>query len=203
VPRGRGEHGIVRDVCALPVVRALATALVGVAVLAACTGDPTEEGLTGPGGTPAVVTTPPPPPPAACLLDTDALTADTGLTWTADATTASDTRCVYDPSPAAPASGAPATPQKGTSGEFVAVDIAAASDQPPAAQLDVLAQVCEQGTRAPTARNGFVCRFGGGSVFAGLVRGEQVITVAASAVPPGTTAAALVVAFSQQLDALG
>jgi hypothetical protein len=146
----------------------------------------------------------------------------TGLAWTPDPTTASDTRCVYDPAPAArpttirntttgntttgnTATGAPTTTPAAAAGaenEFVAVDIAPATDQPPAAQLDVLAQVCEGGTRAP-AGDGFVCRFGGGSVYAGLVRGRDVITLAASAVPTGTTAAALTVAFGEQLAALG
>jgi hypothetical protein len=47
-----------------------------------------------------------------------------------------------------------------------------------------------------------VCRFQGGTVFAAVVRGGQLVTLAVSAVPPGTTAARLVVAFDQQLAAL-
>jgi hypothetical protein len=39
-------------------------------------------------------------------------------------------------------------------------------------------------------------------VYAATVRGEQLVTVAASAVPPGTTAAQLVVAFDRQLASL-
>ena len=87
--------------------------------------------------------------------------------------------------------------------EFVAVDVGTATDAPPGAQLDVVAEVCDGESRTPTTGTGFVCRLPGGSVYAGLVRDGQVITVAASAVPPGTTAAALVLAFAQQLDALG
>ena len=200
-----GARGIVQGVTALPGApgrtrRRLPALLVPTLLLAACTAT---YGSSAPAQPPAATPAPPPPPPAACLLDTDALAAATGLTWTADATTASDSRCVYDPAVNAPATGAAPPPPKGLTGEFVAVDVAAASDQPPAAQLDVLAGVCDEGTRTPTARDGFVCRFGEGSVFGGLVRGDQMITVAASAVPPGTTAAALVTAFGQQLDALG
>jgi len=40
-------------------------------------------------------------------------------------------------------------------------------------------------------------------VFAGRIRADQVITIAASAVPAGTTADALAGALGQQLDALG
>jgi hypothetical protein len=66
--------------------------------------------------------------------------------------------------------------------------------------------VCTDGSRAPVTGDpggGFVCRFQGGSVFAATVRGGDMVTVAASAVPPGTTGARLVLAISQQLDALG
>jgi hypothetical protein len=186
-------------------------ALVGVALLgtAGCSG--TEPGIaSGDDGATAAVATPPPPPPAACLLDVDAMAGTTGLTWTPDPTTASDTRCVYDPASAATPTATPTAAPTGTaaeapgrsSSEFVAVDIAPATGQPTAAQLDVLAQVCEGGSRAP-AGSGFVCRFGGGSVYAGLVRDGDVITLAASAVPAGTTAAALTVAFGEQVTALG
>jgi hypothetical protein len=124
--------------------------------------------------------------------------------------TASDTRCVYDPGPGtAPAAAAAATPAApsaapGTgSPEFVAVELAKASTEPAAAQLDVLAQPCSTGSRTPTRQGGFVCRFPAGSVFAGRVRADQVLTIAASAVPAGTTGDALATAFGQQLDALG
>jgi hypothetical protein len=170
------------------------------ALVAACTSAaPPSSGLPPIGAGP---TAPPPPPPAACLLDTDALTAGTGLSWTPDATTASDTRCVYDPGPARTPATTPSAAPAGGPGEFVAVGIAAATAQPPDAQLDVLAQPCSTGSRKPT-RTGFVCRFPAGSVFAGRVRDEQVITIAASAVPAGTTADALAGALAQQLDALG
>ena len=202
-----------------------------------CTGGAIDDSAaTAPGAVPAP---PPPPPPAACLLDTDALATTTGLSWTADAVTASDTRCVYDPAPApAPAAasqtgaggsardgategrrapsaedGGPGGPvEAGATGAgpaaFVAVDVTpaageAAAGKAAAAQLDVLAQVCEAGTRTATAGSGFVCRLSGGSVFAALVDADRVVTVAASDVPAGTTAAALVVAFGEQLDALG
>ena len=55
----------------------------------------------------------------------------------------------------------------------------------------------------PAGAAGFVCRFQGGAVYAAAVRDAQLVTLAASAVPPGTSAARLVVAFDQQLAALG
>jgi hypothetical protein len=225
------RHGIVRTVTAPPEraarttsrVAAMAGLLVPALVLAtACTtGTPAGSGLPPIGGAPAPA---PPAPPAACLLDTDALAAGTGLSWTADVSTASDTRCVYDPGPgtaasAAPASSSPALPSAGPSPappspapvsavpaagspEFLAVGLAAPSAKPAAAQLDVLAQPCSPGSRKPTKRDGFVCRFPAGSVFAGRVRADQVVTIAASAVPAGTTGDALATALGQQLDAL-
>jgi hypothetical protein len=156
-----------------------------VALSAACSSE------SGPAPTPI----PPPPPPAACLLDTGALTTATGISWTPNAATASDTRCVYDPvrSPA-PAADGPA---------FVAVDVAAAPGADPAGTLDTVGALCTTGSRAPVAEGqGFVCRFQGDSVFAATVRGDRLVTVAASAIPPGTTAAQLVLAFDQQLSAL-
>jgi hypothetical protein len=138
----------------------------------------------------------PPAPPAACLLDTAALTATTGLTWVPDQNTATDTRCVYDP----------AVPGvTGAGPDFVAVDVAPLRSTTSATELDTIAGVCEAGSRAPVlaANGGFVCRIAGGNVFGALVRGDQVVTVAASAVPAGTTAARLVVAFTQQLTAIG
>jgi hypothetical protein len=169
--------------------------LAGAALAVSCTA-----GCTA--GSDPVDAPPPAPPPAACLLDTAALAATTGLTWTPDATTASDTRCVYDPTTTGVPAEGPA---------FVSVDVApvqgpdtgAALD--PAAALDTVAEVCTDGSRAPVTagQGGFVCRFQGGSVFAALVRGDRMVTLAASAVPPGTTAAQLVIAFDQQLTALG
>lgn len=186
---GDDGHGAGRGRTGLPVLALLVLAVTG--LLAACT--------TGPGPVPGP---PPPPPPAACLLDTAALAAGTGITWTPDASTASDTRCVYDPAgPAADGADGPA---------FVAVDIAQAED--PAAELDRVGALCADGSRAPMAAGGeagspgggeigFVCRFQGGSVFGAAVRDGQLLTVSASAVPAGTTAAQLVLAFDQQLTA--
>ena len=77
-------------------------------VLAACSAAPTTP-------TPPPVEAPPPPPPAACLLDTGGLEAGTGLSWRPDPSTASDTRCVYDPNgaptPSASNSASPAKAQ--------------------------------------------------------------------------------------------
>jgi hypothetical protein len=133
---------------------------------------------------------PPPPPPAACLLDTGTLTATTGLTWTPDASTASDTRCVYDPS---------GSPRPAEGPAFLAVDVT----QDPATTLDTVAELCEDGSRAPSGTTGFVCRYQGGNVFAAGTHNGRLMTLAASAVPAGTTAAQLVVAFDQQVAALG
>ena len=133
---------------------------------------------------------PPPPPPAACLLDTSALTATTGLVWTPDASTASDTRCVYDPS---------GTPRPAEGPAFLAVDVT----QDTATTLDTVAELCEDGSRAPAGTTGFVCRYQGDNVFAAATHDGRLVTLAASAVPAGTTAAQLVVAFDQQVAALG
>ena len=38
---------------------------------------------------------PPPAPPAACLLDAAAMATATGVTWTPEESTASDTRCTW------------------------------------------------------------------------------------------------------------
>jgi hypothetical protein len=139
---------------------------------------------------PAPAAPPPPPsPPAACLLDTDALAATTGLTWTPDASTASDTRCVYDPS---------GTPRPAEGPAFVSVDV---TQDPPTA-LDGLAAICEDGSRAPAGNTGFVCRYQGGNVFAAVAHEGRLVTLSASAVPAGTTAAQLVMAFDQQVAVL-
>jgi hypothetical protein len=162
------------------------------------------------GGAPAAAQDPgpPPAPPAACLLDTEALAAGTGLSWTADLTTASDSRCVYDPAapaPAAPGTEQPAadrTPPPAVATEFLAVDLTPAGDAAPAGQLDVLAEACEAGSRRPAGPDGFVCRFPEGSVFAARVRAADVVTVAGSAIPAGTTADALGAELARQLGAI-
>lgn len=134
--------------------------------------------------TPAAAPAPEPPaPPAACLLDTDALRVATGIAWTADATTATDLRCVYDPD------GATVT-------EFVVVDVAAATP------LDDVAGVCAEGTRTP-AGDGFGCRLTGGGVFAATVRDGELVTLAAAAVPATVTADRLATALAEQLAVVG
>jgi hypothetical protein len=167
--------------------------LAAAALLAGCTGG------SEPARPDALPPAPPPPaPPAACVLDTAAFGATTGLTWTPDATTASDTRCVYDPSGAAPGGDA------GDGPAFVAVDVAPAGAAEPSATLDSVAGLCEDNSRSDVTPDGggFVCRFQSGSVFGATVRGDRLVTLAASAVPLGTTAARLVTAFGEQLGAL-
>jgi hypothetical protein len=146
-------------------------------------------GCTAANDTPAPAPqAPPPPPPAACLLDGATLAATTGLTWTPDQTTATDTRCVYDPAAAA---------------GFLAVELAPATDDA-ATQLDTIAQLCVAGSRADVeaADGGFVCRFDGANVYAAMVRGDRLVTISSSAVPVGTTGAKLAVAFAEQLRAI-
>jgi hypothetical protein len=147
----------------------------------------------------------PPPPPAACLLDPARLAADTGLTWTPDQATASDTRCVYDPGgPVRPApSQSPTTAPDPA--DFLAVEITPAVADDAQTELDDVAGACADGSRAPVQDDGhgFVCRFRGGSVFAAAVRAGQLVTMSVSAVPDGTTTARLVLALQQQLDGLG
>ncbi|GAA1323119.1 hypothetical protein [Pseudonocardia xinjiangensis] len=187
----------------------LTGALTGAALLGGCSlgADPDRPGSAAP-------PSPPPDPPAACMLDTAALATATGLTWTPDATTASDTRCVYDPAAGAPTSGVPTsgTPTAGTTAAgddadgpaFVAVDVAPTGATAANAALDTAAAACRPTSRSevPTAGGGFVCRFEGGSVFAAAVRGGRLVTVSASAVPAGTTTAQLVTALREQLGAL-
>ena len=161
------------------------TLLGAAVVLAGCSAEPGGD----PSPSPEPPAAPPPAPPAACLLDPGALATVTGLAWTPDQSTASDTRCVYDPVP-------PAGPA------FLAVEIVPATTDDPQTELDTAAAACADGSRAPLAAEGtgFVCRFRGGSVFAAQVRAGQLVTVSASAVPDGTTAARLVLALQQQLD---
>jgi hypothetical protein len=163
---------------------------------------------SGAGSDTPVVQAPPPAPPAACLLDAGKLAGTTGISWKADQTTASDTRCVYDPAAgsdvgASPTGEAAAAASDGP--QFLAVTLGDATASDPTTELDTLAQVCDAGSRAPmvAADGAFVCRFRAGSVFAAEVRHGKVVTLAASAVPTGTTGARLVVAFGEQLAAIG
>jgi hypothetical protein len=132
---------------------------------------------------PAVPT--PPPPPAACLLDVDALAAATGLTWTPDAATAGDDRCVYDARPGDPLA-------------FLAVELA-----PPVspAGLEEVAAACTDGSRtAVTAgRAAFVCMLPAGSMLGAVAAEEHLVTVTASEIPTGTTADQLAAALAVQL----
>ena len=93
------------------------------------------------------------------------------------------------------------TPRPPDGPAFLAVDVT--TDPDPVTALDTVAALCEEGSRAPAGTNGFVCRFQGGNVFAAVVHDGRLVTLATSAVPPGTTATQLVVAFDQQVAALG
>jgi hypothetical protein len=169
-------------------VRRAVTLLGAMIVMAGCSAEPGGD----PAPSPEPSAAPPPAPPAACLLDPGALTTVTGLTWIPDQSTASDTRCVYDlRSPASTGESA-----------FLTVEIGPAATDDPQAELDTVAAACADGSRASlsAAATGFVCRFRGGSVFAAAARSGQLVTVSASAVPEGTTAARLVLALQQQLD---
>lgn len=181
-----------RDVLRAPgTARMLAGLAATAAVLTGCTSTPSPPATATP-------TAPPPAPPAACLLDAAALAGVTGLTWTPDQNTASDTRCVYDPN-TRPVNGAPGA-------EFLAVEIAPTAATDPGAELDSVAAACAARSRIPlrAGTSGFVCRFRGGSVFAAVVRSGKLVTVSAAAeAPAGTTTARLVLALQQQLDALG
>jgi hypothetical protein len=161
--------------------------LLGAVVLAGCTAAPAPE------PTAAAPVPEPVVPPAACVLDVAVLSSATGLTWAADETTASDTRCVYDPAP-------------GSGTDFVAVDVLSSpptGSGPPPAALDTLARACAADTRAPAGTDGFVCRFPGGGVFAARDRAGVVVTVAAAEVPAATTADQLAAAFTEQLASAG
>lgn len=146
----------------------------------------------GPAGTQAgpaaASSTAPPVPPAACLLDTAAFEAATGIAWTPDATTATDGRCVFDP----------AGPQDDPA--FVTATVAAPAPDA-ATALTTLAQLCDARSRAevPGTGGGFVCRFQTGTVVGAAPRGAQLLTLTASAVPKGTTADRLTRGLAEQL----
>ena len=84
------------------------------------------------------------------------------------------------------------------------MDVTTATDDA-ASQLDTIGELCESGSRADTGAGdgGFVCRFDGDGVYAALVKGGRVVTVASSAVPKGTSAERLAVAFAEQITAIG
>ncbi len=151
--------------------------------------------LGGCGADPPLEQAPPPDPPAACVLDTAALATATHVSWTPDQSTANDTRCVYDAGPNAATPAGPA---------FLTVSIFARTQADAAAERELLAQLCAQGSRVDVnkADGGFVCRFDGDLVYGALVRGDQVVQVATSAIPTTTAGAALASAISDQLAKL-
>ncbi len=138
----------------------------------------------------------PPAPPAACVLDTETLTSATDVKWTPDQTTASDTRCVYDAAPAPAGTDSP---------QFLTVSLLPKTQADAAAERELLAQLCQRGSRVDVdaADGGFICRFDGDLVYGVLVRGDQVVQVASSAIPAATASATLAAAISDQLTALG
>jgi hypothetical protein len=137
----------------------------------------------------------PPDPPAACVLDTAALDTATKLTWTPDQSTASDTRCVYDAGPKASGPAGPA---------FLTVSLFARTQADAAAERELLAQLCLEGSRVDVnkADGGFVCRGGGDLVYGALVRGDQVVQVTSPAVPASMAPDALAGAVGDQLAAM-
>lgn len=161
-----------------------AAAAVAAVVLGGCAGDP------------PLPNAEPPAPPAACVLDTETLTSATDVKWTPDQTTANDTRCIYDAAPA------PA----GTDGpQFLTVSLFPKTQADAAAERELLAELCQKGSRVDVdaADGGFICRFDGDLVYGVLVRGNQVVQVASSAIPAATASATLAAAISDQLTALG
>ncbi len=164
--------GAFRGVARALATGALGVGALGVGVLGGCTAAPA----------PPVVAPapPPPPPPAACLLDAGALATATGLTWAPDLVTATDARCVYDPS---------------GGGAFLVVDLA------PGADVRTPAELCDEGSPAALPSGGLVCRFGPGVLGVGTA-GDRVVTIAAAEAPPGTDPARLIAAFGAELERL-
>jgi hypothetical protein len=160
-----------------------AAAVAAIVVLGGCAADP------------PLPSADPPAPPAACVLDTTTLASATDVKWTPDQTTASDTRCVYDAG----------SPPAGTDGpQFLTVSLFPKTQADAAAERELLAQLCQKGSRVDVnaADGGFVCRFDGDLVYGVLVRGNQVVQVASSAIPAATASATLAAAISDQLTAL-
>ncbi len=164
----------------------------GYRVLAAVSAAMVAAAVAGCGADPPLPSAPLPDPPAACVLNTTALTSATDVTWTPDQSTANDTRCVYDAGPAPASPGGPA---------FLTVSLFPRTQADPAAERELLAQLCRKGSRVDVdaADGGFVCRFDGDLVYGVLVRGDQVVQVAASAIPASTASATLASAISDQL----
>ena len=164
----------------VPQVAAVAAAAV---LLGACSADP------------PLPNADPPDPPAACVLDTTALTSATDVKWTPDQSTASDTRCVYDAGPEPSGPGAP---------QFLTVSLFPRTQADAAAERELLAQLCLKGSRIDVnaGDGGFVCRFDGDLVYGVMVRGNQVVQVATSAIPAATATATLAGAISDQLTAI-
>jgi hypothetical protein len=148
--------------------------------------------LSGCAADPPLPQADPPDPPAACVLDTAALDTATKVTWTPDQSTASDTRCVYDAGPKASGPAGPA---------FLTVSLFARTQADAAAERELLAQLCLEGSRVDVnkADGGFVCRGGGDLVYGALVRGDQVVQVTSSAIPAAMAADTLSTAISDQL----
>ncbi len=148
--------------------------------------------LSGCAADPPLQRAAPPDPPAACVLDTAALDNATKVTWTPDQSTASDTRCVYDAGPKASGPAGPA---------FLTVSVFARTQADAAAERELLAQLCVEGSRVDVnkADGGFVCRGGGDLVYGALVRGDQVVQVTSSAIPTSMAADTLTTAISDQL----
>jgi hypothetical protein len=158
----------------------MAALLTALAVLAGCTGAPRD-------AAPTPAPAPPPVPPAACAVDPGALAAETGVAWTVDATTASDTRCVY------------------TADDRALLTVALGTGDDAGVGLGDLPAVCGGPvTPVPTAGEGaFACALPDGGVFAARRTDTVVATVTASAVPHGTTAEALLAAVADQLPRVG
>ncbi|MHA6782588.1 hypothetical protein ACVGOW_16585 [Pseudonocardia saturnea] len=156
-------------------------------------------GCTGSGPPEPARKADPPAPAAACLLDPDALAAGSGVAWIPDRSIASDTRCVYDVATA----GSTPAPADGPRA-FLVVETAPIRGGDPAAELETVAQVCAEGSRAPVtaAQDGFVCRLAGGGVFAATVRDGELVTLAAASVPAASTADRLATALAEQLTFL-
>ena len=84
---------------------------------------------------------------------------------------------------------------------FLTVSLFNRTQADPAAERELLAQLCLEGSRVDVnkADGGFVCRGGGDLVYGAIVRGDQVVQVAASAIPEAMASATLASAITDQL----